>query len=384
MKKKLFITVALTIYFLIAFSFSVDACHFENLELRADCDGYTIEGLAYVEPGREYLVSYYFLISLDEGGTITIDGEKELETDSTATEDYYISFIINESWEEVPCGDVVVEGAVQLITANCSCPPCVIHDTVNFNTGMLICDCEVGLGCRVTGGGNDTAGINPNGGGDGSVAKGKYRGQKAGQNRYTFGGQAGANTGAQPQPKGEWTHHQQRGPDGSFVFHAGTASAPPGTEIDQIVCSDEGWCNPAREAPSKQIDFAGVGTFKNIKDPSDALMDVVPSETFHWFEVHIEDLGEPGKGKKGDLKPGGPDCPPDGSGTDAFEDIFAVANCGCPDFYRIRIYEGILPEFDPDTGEITNLNMMDVIYEVFGYIDGGNLQIHPPTGFDLK
>ena len=120
------------------------------------------------------------------------------------------------------------------------------------------------VGCRVTGGGNDTAGISPDGGWDGTVAKDSARGHNNTRiDYYTFGGQAGANTGLPPQPKGEWTHHQKRGADGSFVFHAGTASAPPGTEIDVIICSDEGYCAPARPAPDKQIDFAGVGTFKN-------------------------------------------------------------------------------------------------------------------------
>lgn len=109
---------------------------------------------------------------------------------------------------------------------------------------------SLGIGCRVTGGGNDTSGMAVDGSYDGTVAEGKHRSSNGAFNRYTFGGQAGANTGSPPQPKGEWTHHQQSGPDGSFVFHAGTASAPPGTEIDIIVCSDEGWCNPARKAPT--------------------------------------------------------------------------------------------------------------------------------------
>ncbi len=63
-----------------------------------------------------------------------------------------------------------------------------------------------------------------------------------------------------------------------------------------------------------------------------------------------------------------------------------LANCDCPDFYRITIYKGVLSTevtYLPD-GRIdpASLNMTDVIYEAFGYIDGGNLQIHPPTGKD--
>ena len=148
--------------------------------------------------------------------------------------------------------------------------------------------------CRVTGG-----------------AIGSFNG-----NRYHGSGQAGANTALQPQPKGEWTHHQQNGPDGRFIFHAGTASAPQGTEIDLIVCSDPGGCKPSGNPPSpaKQIDFQGIGTFKNINSAS--LANVIAKETYHWFEVHIEDLCEPGGPNKGAMG----NCPDGGSGTDAFAD----------------------------------------------------------------
>jgi len=247
-------------------------------------------------------------------------------------------------------------------------------------------DCEKAMGCRLTGGGVNTSGINPDGGWDGTTANGSNRSLRGAANRYEFGGQVGANTGQQPQPKGEWTHHQQRGSYGSFIFHAGTASAPPGTEIDEIICSDPGYCNPARPAPNKQLDFAGVGVFKNISSDHEMLAGVVPGVTYHWFTVHTEDLGEPGK----EPKPGQANkniyCDDEGSRTDAFAEppAFFPANCDCADFYRIKIYQGVIPEFDPISGEITNLNKNNVIYQVWGYLDGGNLQIHPPTGFDLK
>ena len=210
-------------------------------------------------------------------------------------------------------------------------------------------------GCRVTGGGVDSYGH-----WDGTYANGKS-GRGGSVNRYTFGGQAGAPTGALPQPYGEWTHHQQRGPAGSFVFHAGTSSAPEGTEIALIECSDPGWCVQARPAPAKQIDFEGVGTFRTINSDAPELEGAVAGVTRHWFEVHIEDLGEPGRNGH-QPNPGG-NCPEEGSaGTEA--------DCGCPDFYWITIYAGVAP------GDIPN--QTDVIYEVYGYIDGGNLQIHPP------
>ena len=206
-------------------------------------------------------------------------------------------------------------------------------------------------GCRVTGGG-----VDKNGNWNGRFDKGTN-----GRDRYQFGGQAGANTALPPQPKGEWTHHQQHGPSGSFVFHAGTASAPEGTEIDLIVCSDGGYCHPARPAHAKQIDFWGVGTFKNMKDVSAIIADnVIVGETLHRFEVNIDDAGEGRSGDKSSIY-----CPDQGFGLHG--DSGSV-ECGCRDFYRITIY--------------ADITEMTVIYQVYGYIKGGNLQIHPLTGYD--
>lgn len=207
------------------------------------------------------------------------------------------------------------------------------------------------LECRVTGGGVDVDSDMW----DGSMAWGRFKKLNGDWERYTFGGQAGAPTASQPQPYGEWTHHNQSGASGSFVFHAGTASAPEETEIALIVCSDPPGCAPSGDPPSpcKQIDFEGVGTFKNIKD-SPLEYCVVPGETLHWFEVHIEDLGEPGHNGRQNT-PGW--CPDEGHAG-------STADCACADFYRITIYEG---QFGGD-----------VIYEVYGYITGGNLQMHHP------
>jgi hypothetical protein len=218
---------------------------------------------------------------------------------------------------------------------------------------------EPPIGCRVTGGGNNEMGE-----WDGTFATGKH-GARNLTNTYTFGGQAGANTALPPQPKGEWTHHQKKGPFGSFVFHGGTASAPPGTAIMEITCYDPDNCSPAREAPAKQIDFAGIGSFKSIKQSTPSLDAAATDVSLHWFEVNIDDLGEPGKGKKSDPMEG---CPEEGFGVNG-EPGDGPEKCDCPDFYRIRIYAG-------------PTNASAVIYEVYGYVDGGNLQIHPLTGFD--
>ena len=212
------------------------------------------------------------------------------------------------------------------------------------------------LGCRVTGGVVDESG-NCVSCPDGS----------SGLNKFTCGGQAGANTAMPPQPSGNWTHSNKHGPAGQFTFHGGTPSAPPGTEIDWIECNDPGWCVQARPAPAKQIDFGGVGTFKNLKPnvPDEIADHVVKGVSLHYFEVNIDDGGEPGRAGKQD--PPTEMCPADGFGK--YGSVESV-DCECPDFYRITIYAG--PTSDTA-----------VIYEASGWIAGGNLQIHPPTGFDL-
>jgi hypothetical protein len=220
-------------------------------------------------------------------------------------------------------------------------------------------------------------------------------------NSYQFGGQAGANTGQQPQPKGEWTHHQQSGPAGSFVFHGGTASAPQGTEIDVIRCSDPGVCLPARRAPVKQLDFDGIGNFKNLGTGKNKPKWLSASAnvsvghgnqsfdgTYHWFEVNIDDLGEPGNENSGaNVDPAEhPEiCPPNGFGE---KGDTALADCRCPDFYRITVYNGVdaanVVRNADGSIDPSSLDRTTVIYEARGYINGGNLQIHPPTGFDSK
>lgn len=192
-------------------------------------------------------------------------------------------------------------------------------------------------GCRFTGGGNS-----------------EYNGDV-----YTFGGQAGANTALQPQPAGEWEHNQHDGPDGDFAFHGGTHSAPDGTEIDRIECMDDGFCNPARHAPAHQLDFWGVGQFHAAKNLSAGMATYVTvGESLHFFEVNIDDAGEPGKETDAD-------CPANGFGLHGDEEF---VNCDCGDYYRITIHA-------------TTDESSPVIYMVQGYFTG-NFQIHPLTGFD--
>jgi hypothetical protein len=226
-----------------------------------------------------------------------------------------------------------------------------ITGTVTVSSNPAECSSPTGGGsCRVTGGGKITSGVEPAGGWDGTLAEGKYRNGPGGVDWYTFGGQAGANTALPPQPQGNWTHHQVRGPSGSFVFH--------GNVIELIECSDPGPCDPAAaNGEFKQIHFAGLGVINNAKGI------LFEPKEIHWFDVHIEDLGEPGNKPRGaDLRE--LNCLPGGNESNI------PAPCGCSDYYRIRIYADDTPT--------------TVVYEVSGYLSGGNFQIHQPTGFDMK
>jgi hypothetical protein len=264
------------------------------------------------------------------------------------------------------------------------------------------------IGCRFTGGGVDTDGNWNHVLENGEVVRNGAGSIPAGIDRYTFGGQVGARTASQPLPSGEWEHNQHTGPSGDFSFHGGSHSAAPGTQIVDVRCSDPGFCDPARHAPAKQLDFDAIGTFSNVGKGAKAPVFMIPGAnvipepkgktggafTFHWFEVNIDDMGEPGKFNSG--APNSTICPGRGFGEKSagpFPDpggavlpATPLGNCDCPDFYRITIYKGVLStevKYLPN-GRIdpTSLNRTNIIYQSFGYIDGGNLQIHPPTGFD--
>jgi len=295
----------------------------------------------------------------------------------------------NSNCQNEYCGDGVVQPGEECDDGN------------NIDGDGCSADCTVEtLGCRFTGGGVDT-----DGNWDHTLENGKQIRNGAGNlpdgiDRATFGGQAGANTALPPQPKGEWTHHQQTGPSGDFTFHCGTASAPEGSEIIEIRCSDPGGCKPSGDPPSpvKQLDFDCIGTFKNLGKGSKAPVFEIPDPnataeghgnqdfdgTFHFAEINIDDLGERGGLNTG--VPGSLDCPDIGFGE---KGAAPLANCDCPDFYRITIHKGVdasavTKDAEGNINELGLLKSQPVIYEFFGYIDGGNLQLHHLTGFDRK
>ena len=229
------------------------------------------------------------------------------------------------------------------------------------NMSMTLAEIILGA-CRMTGGGVTV---------DGEIAfdeNSQLAQAEDDKNRYTFGGQIGAPTASQPTPSGEWTHHQFQGPAGDFVFRVGTASAPKDTFVTQVTCSDPGFCNPARPAPFKQLNWEGFGSFRTAKGSIASQVNTENDKTEgysrHFVRVHIEDLGEPGPGGK---QPHSGDCPHvigEIVGDPATDSNAALICTNCADVYQIEIHATM------------NSNSA-VIYSVGGFIDAGNLQIHP-------
>ncbi len=269
-------------------------------------------GYQFVVPGG---FNYIICIDIPEGFEATIEDANNNATDGIDS-------------------DINTEGCTACRYYECDKP------NITRDAGLCEKKGERPTGCRFTGGGNSS-----------------YR-----SDVYTFGGQAGANTALQPQPTGEWEHNNHDGPSGDFAFHGGTHSAPDGTEIDRIECSDPGFCNPARKAPAHQLDFWGVGQFHSAKKlPGSMSQYITVGESLHWFEVNVDDAGEPGHPNT-DVN-----CPANGFGLHGDE---ALVNCGCGDYYRITIHRTT----DPNS---------PVLYMVQGYFQG-NFQIHPLTGYDRK
>lgn len=219
---------------------------------------------------------------------------------------------------------------------------------------------------------------------------------------YNWAGQIGAPQANDPS-FGEMELNQHDHPlFGDFAFHAGTNSATkPETEITSIACSDPGWCENARCAPFKQIFWNGVGEFQNLKNnngwenacnvqPKSGHGHNVQPGTFHYFEAHATDFGEPG----GNFPPGDGPQPSEELCTDWTSGGVDIANTNfitgpdglvpplpgehhgdkgsqecqnCPDYFEIEIHCTMDPE-------------SPIIYQTHDFIDRGNIQIHPEVG----
>jgi uncharacterized repeat protein (TIGR01451 family) len=231
----------------------------------------------------------------------------------------------------------------------------VTADQDVFDDDPACVNCEQPEGCRVTAGGNKDGITFP--------CLLKSNGMPDRKTCAVFGPDTwGGQAGAQPGIDGNWTHHHKPGPHESFVFHS--------NDLSEIICSDPGdFCEPARFAPNRQIDFKGLGRFVTEKGfPNFPTDDVC-------FYVHLEDTGEPGPGgTKNDIDPAlCTHCP----GTP----IINAVDCeNCTDYYMIRIYDNTTCTGDPiyvnGPGVPANCGPADP--KLGGYFtDKGNVQLHP-------
>lgn len=186
---------------------------------------------------------------------------------------------------------------------------------------------------------------------------------------HTWGGQAGA----QPGTDGNWTHHYKESSQVSFLFHS--------NDLFCIECSDPGpYCDPARPASNRQIDFVGIGQFNNKKG-----FENFPVGEDLCFEVHLEDLGEPGRG--GEWPISGSECEhcpgtPIVNGVPT--DLESRSDCrDCTDYYEIKIYDsadhtvcGCIGNVLWVNGSLDTLRCADPQLEGF-FTRAGNVQMHP-------
>lgn len=231
--------------------------------------------------------------------------------------------------------------------------------------------CDQESSCRVTAGGNR----------DGVYCPLKRNGQPESRLcnvepetqdiTHTWGGQAGA----PPRIDGNWTHKyldKETRPHNKFTFHS--------NDLFYIECSDPGeFCQPARFAPNRQIDFSGIGRFTN----RNGIFNDAPGGDL-CFMVHLEDIGEPGPGGRWPQSTVPCEhCP----GTEIVE-----PDCtDCTDYYSITIFDSAA--HNVATGECTgqvlwtnglvsdNCPDGDYVapfapYEGF-FTRSGNVQIHP-------
>ena len=218
--------------------------------------------------------------------------------------------------------------------------------------------------CRVTAGGNKDGipcDLKPNGTPDNNCAY---------DITHTWGGQAGASG-----IDGNWTHHYKESNKVSFLFHSNTVFC--------IECSDPGYCDPARPAPYHQIHFAGIGQFNNKKGFDENF----PVGEDRCFEVHLEDISEPGPGGKWPSSDSPCEhCP--GTSIVHYDPVTGQNDCeDCTDYYEIKIYK------DAGYDEVECKCTGDVLWVNGSVVDpncgtedpkhtgfftrAGNVQIHP-------
>jgi len=357
MKRRFVTILTLTLGFVLLFTFPAIASYrLDGASISATCDDYTIRVWGTNDCAGREIFYWLTLYPVSGGDPIEIEGSFLLPAgkfDESRTFDWPVDVVLT-------CGshDIVLE--VYL--------PCIYW--VEVETDL---DCPCVAGCRVTAGGNKDGVYCPllrNGDPDPEYC---YEDEETDDITHTWGGQAGA----PPRVDGNWTHKylsKETRPHNKFTFHS--------NDLFYIQCSDPGeFCQPARFAPNRQIDFSGIGRFTNT---SGAFKNAPDGDLC--FKVHLEDIGEPGPGGRWpNAEEPCAHCP----GTEIVE-----PDCtDCTDYYEIEIYDS--PDHNIVTGEClgnliwqngdevsTNCTGGEPYVAPFAPYEGfftraGNVQIHP-------
>lgn len=138
--KKILLISTLAVALVISLNFPALARHFENVELSADCQGYTITGLA-VGPWETYditctQVDYFLSIN----GEPAVSGSVEFYPEWPDTP---VNMLISGNWDEIPCGNVSIEGTLELYR-HCSTGP--LDDVETLGPISIYCPCNPGTG----------------------------------------------------------------------------------------------------------------------------------------------------------------------------------------------------------------------------------------------
>ena len=137
MKKRLLTVLIITFCFMFGLSFSAYACHFDNVVLEADCEGYSITGQLCADAYYHPVVTVKYSFSLNKDGQIIdVSGEVEVEPDFVWSCE--VGFEDSGSWGEL-CGEnITINGDVELYSGEW------LHDNKTFEEIVLVCPCNVG------------------------------------------------------------------------------------------------------------------------------------------------------------------------------------------------------------------------------------------------
>ncbi len=141
--KKIFLVITLFLAFFAFISVpSVVACHFDDVVITADCEGFSISGLACINGefhegvDIKYDLAVNYTDASGVGMVVPVFGFGTRILQEPGVNDCK-PFEISGAWEAEFCGDVIINGTVDLVSINHSSET----DSVALETEMFFCPC---------------------------------------------------------------------------------------------------------------------------------------------------------------------------------------------------------------------------------------------------